>query len=52
MDMFTHMFTRRTIDEDSKKEKPLPPPTIHDTNITKLDLPYKPMKSPKKYKKK
>ena len=52
MDIFTHMFTRRTIEDDSKKEKPLPRPTIHDTNITKLDLPYTPMKSPKNIKKK
>ena len=26
MDIFTHMFTKRKIVEDSKKEKPSPPP--------------------------
>lgn len=45
------MFTKRTIVEDSKKEKPPARPTIHETNITKLDLPYTPMKSPKQSKK-
>ena len=38
MDIFTHMFTKRTIVEDSKKEKPHPRPTIHETNISKLDF--------------
>ena len=52
MDIFTHMFMKRTIVEDSKKEKPPPRPTIHETNITKLDLPYAPMKSPKQSKNK
>ncbi len=50
MDIFTHMFTKRMIVEDSKKEKPPPRPTIHETNITKIDLPYTPMKSPKQAK--
>ena len=50
MDIFTHMFTKRTIVEDSKKEKPPPPPTIHETNISKIDLPYASMKSPKQSK--
>ena len=52
MDIFTHMFTKRTIVEESKKEKPLPRPTIHETNISKIDLPYAPMVSPKQSKKK
>ncbi len=52
MDIFTHMFTKRTIVEDSKKEKPPPRQTIHETNIAKLDLPYAPMKSPKQSKQK
>lgn len=52
MDIFTHMFTKRTIVEDSKKEKPPTRPTIHETNISKLDLPYTPLKSPNNGKKK
>ena len=52
MDIFTHMFIKRTIVDDCKKEKPLPRPTIHETNITKLDLPYTPLKSPNNGKKK
>lgn len=46
------MFTKPTIVENSKKEKPPPRPTIHETNISKLDLPYTPMKSPIQSKKK
>ena len=35
MDIFTHMFTKRMIVEDSKKETP-PRQTNPETNITKI----------------
>ena len=52
MDIFTNMFTKRTIVEENKKKCPRSKPTLHETNITKVDLPYAPMKSPKKSAKK
>lgn len=48
MDIYTQLFTSSKINEVNPKPKLKKEIFLHETSITKLDLPYIPLVSPRK----
>ena len=52
MNVYSNLFSCKKINEGNKIEKKIVKPMLHETNINTIDLPYKPMTSPRNTNKK